>query len=68
MKKKIDGRINNGGARENSGPKSRESKGLEPLITISLRVEQSVIDAVRIKHKTLANALRYSVKNKIPKV
>ncbi|MCH5690067.1 hypothetical protein LWM68_41080 [Niabella sp. W65] len=55
---------NRGGARQGAGRKSREDLGLEPLVTTSVKVEQTVIDACISTHGSLANALRYAAKSK----
>jgi len=47
--------------RKGAGRPSRESLGLEPTVTVTLSVEQTVIDLAREKYGTLGNALRASV-------
>lgn len=54
-----DKRKNNGG-HKTAGRKSREELGLEPVKNTTVQVEQSVIDACKKKHGSLANALRYA--------
>ena len=52
-----------GGSRPNSGRKSRKEKGLEPTVTVTTSVEQSVIDRCKEKHGSLPNALRWAADN-----
>lgn len=52
--------IGKGGARANSGRKSREALGLEEVIKTSVAVEASVIDTCKKKYGSLAGALRFA--------
>lgn len=49
-----------GGAGRGQGRKSRQELGLEPTITITTNVEQSVIDACREAYGSIPKALRYA--------
>jgi hypothetical protein len=42
-----------------AGRPSRKDLGLEPTVTKTLKVEQSVIEKLEGEHGTLSNALRF---------
>lgn len=52
-----------GGARPNSGRKSREELGLEPVKIVTTKVEKSVVAACKQKFGSLAGALRFAAKS-----
>lgn len=53
---------NKGGYRKGAGRKSRKEKGLEEVVSVSAKVENSVADTCKEKFGTYANALRYAAK------
>lgn len=60
-KKKIDGRINNGGARENAGaPKKYAENDLARPVTTTVAIPIMVKNNARKKHGTLSAALKFA--------
>ena len=48
------------------GRKSREAKGLEPVVSTGIKAEKSVIDKCKELHGSLRNALKYAAENPKP--
>lgn len=51
---------NKGGARANSGRKSRKELGLENFVKTSVAVEASVLETCKKEYGSLAGALRFA--------
>jgi hypothetical protein len=51
-----------GGSGRGGGRKSREQLGLPPVVNTTIQIEREVIEKARKRHGTLANALRFSIK------
>lgn len=47
---------------KNAGRKSRKELGLEAVVNTTVQVEKSVIEKCKVRHGSLANALRFAAK------